>query len=287
VKIMPKFAEYLGIDYPERSSKPRDRGLTMVMDQGWPWHFTEGVLQEWGEYIDVLKLWDIDLKAPLEVVKKKVECCWKHNVEVQPGGIYIEVARNQGRENDSLLKLKDLGFQIIEVSRTTSDRRVSEEDTKFAQKAKDMGFKVFGEVGRKFPDGDVTRFTEDTIDVETTVAEFRTLIEAGAEKVYWEGHLLRRLIGETPEEIKAKASTGTSQVLEVVKRIGQDRIIFETSGLVPITSRRLLQFWLVRLFGTEVNIGNARIEEMANLEAIRAGTHPVFGFGNLGNYSGL
>ena len=27
--------------------------------------------------------------------------------------------------------------------------------------------------------------------------------------------------------------------------------------------------------------------EMANLEALRAGTHPVFGFGNLGNYSGV
>jgi phosphosulfolactate synthase (CoM biosynthesis protein A) len=99
--------------------------------------------------------------------------------------------------------------------------------------------------------------------------------------------LLRRVIGETPEEIKAKAGTGTRQVLEVANRVGQDKIIFEASGLVPISSRRLLQFWLMRLFGPEVNIGNARIEEMANLEALRAGTHPVFGFGNLGNYQGV
>jgi len=56
-------------------------------------------------------------------------------------------------------------------------------------------------------------------------------------------------------------------VLEVAGRVGQGNIVFEASGLVPTTSRRLLQFWLIRLFGSEVNIGNARIEEMANLEA--------------------
>jgi len=44
---------------------------------------------------------------------------------------------------------------------------VPEEDAEFIQKAKKLGFTVYGEVGRKFPDGDETRFTEDTVDVET------------------------------------------------------------------------------------------------------------------------
>jgi phosphosulfolactate synthase len=284
---MVRFADYIGVDYPGRSSKPRQRGITMIMDQGWPWQFTEGILQEWGEYLDIAKFWDVDLKAPLETVKKKIDCYKKYHVRVQAGGIYLEVARKQGREDEALSKLKDLGFEIIEVSSTTSSREVPEEDTEFIQKANKLGFTVFGEVGRKFADGDETRFTEDTVDVETTVAELKALLAAGAEKVYWEGHLLRRVIGETPEEIKAKAGTGTRQVLEVAHRVGQDNIVFEASGLVPVSSGRLLQFWLMRLFGPEVNIGNARIEEMANLEALRAGTHPVFGFGNLGNYQGV
>ena len=284
---MMRFADYLGVEYPGRSSKPRRQGITMVMDQGWPWQFTEGVLQEWGEYLDIAKFWDVDFKAPLETIRQKIACYKKYDVRVQAGGIYLEVARKQGREDEALSKLKELGFDIVEVSSTTSTREVPEEDTEFIQKAKKLNFTVFGEVGRKFPDGDETRFTEDTIDVETTVAEFKALLAAGVEKVYWEGHLLRRVVGETPEEIKAKAGTGTRQVLEVAHRVGQDKIVFEASGLVPVSSRRLLQFWLIRLFGPEVNIGNARIEEMANLEALRAGTHPVFGFGNLGNYSGV
>ncbi len=282
---MTRFADYLGIDYPRRTPKPRHEGITMVMDQGWPWQFIEGILQEWGEYVDVAKLWDVDLKAPVETIKRKIECYKKYGVQVQPGGIFLEASRKQGREDEAIRKLKELGFDILEISSTTSTRQVPEADGEFIRKARKLGFTVFGEVGRKFSDGDETRFTEDTIDVETTVAEFQALIGAGAEKVYWEGHLLRRVIGETAEEIKAKAGTGTRQVLEVARRVGQDKIVFEASGLVPMTSRRLLQFWLIRLFGPEVNIGNARIEEMANLEALRGGSHPVFGFGNLGNYA--
>lgn len=284
---MQRFADYLKIEYPRRSPKPRQKGITMVMDQGWPWQFVEGILQEWGEYLDVAKLWDVDLKAPLKTIQQKINCYKEYGVKMQPGGIYLEISRGQGREDEALSILKELGFDIIEVSSTTSSRENLERDSDFVKKAKSFGFTIFGEVGRKFADGDKTRLTEDTIDVETTIAEFEALLKAGAEKVYWEGHLLRRVIGETPEEIKAKANTGTRQVLEVAKRIGQDKIVFEASGLVPMMSRRLLQFWLIRLFGPEVNIGNARIEEMANLEALRAGSHPIFGFGNLGNYAWL
>ena len=45
-----------------------------------------------------------------------------------------------------------------------------------------------------------------------------------------------------------------------------------------------LQFWLVSLFGTEVNLGNVRLEELGFLEALRSGSHPVHGFGQAGDY---
>jgi phosphosulfolactate synthase (CoM biosynthesis protein A) len=150
--------------------------------------------------------------------------------------------------------------------------------------AKGQGFEVIGEVGRKFADGDETRLTEDTLNIDVTVAEFKSLLKAGASKVYWEGHLLRHVMGEDPETIKGKAGSGTAQVLEVARQVGAENIVFEVSGLRPRMNRQWLQFWLVRLFGPDVNIGNARIEEMANLEAIRRGNHPIFGFGSSGNY---
>jgi phosphosulfolactate synthase (CoM biosynthesis protein A) len=177
-----------------------------------------------------------------------------------------------------------MGVDLIEVSSTTATRTDMSEEIAITSFAKDLGFTVIGEVGRKFPEGDETRLSADTLDIDVTVAEFKALLDAGAWKVYWEGHLLREVMGETPEDIKAKVTRGTAQVLEVSQSVGAENIIFEVSGLRPRLNRQWLQFWLVRLFGPEVNLGNARIEEMANLEAIRHGNHPIFGFGESGNY---
>jgi phosphosulfolactate synthase len=277
-------ADLLGLEYPRRSMKPRERGLTMVMDQGWSVEFTDGMLDLFGEYLDIVKLWDPHQLAPAAVVKRKIEVYRNHNVRVQPGGLYTELARKMGRGNEVLKKLADLGCDAIEVSSTTSTRADMKEDEEFVALAVDLGFLVLGEVGRKFADGDSTRITNDTLDIERTVEEFTTLLNAGAKYVYWEGHLLRMVMGDDPETIKARASTGTQQVREVVRQVGLDRIIFEVSGLRPRANRQWLQFWLVRMFGPDVSIANARIEEMANLEAIRSGNHPIFGFGSSGNY---
>ena len=283
--IVTTFADYLGIEYAKRTTeKPRTRGLTMVMDQGWGNEFVEGMLEGFSGSLDVVKLWDPCLASPLEVVRRKVQLYRKYDVVVQPGGLFLEMARNQGAGDQALTRLKEFGFNAVEVSSTTSTRSELDADARFVEKAKKMGFAVFGEVGRKFADGDETRLTEDTVDIDRTVAEFNSLLGAGAEKVYWEGHLLRIVMGDDPDEIHKRAGTGTQQVREVVRQVGLDNIMFEVSGLRPRANRQWLQFWLVRVFGPEVNIANATIEELANLEAIRSGNHPIFGFGSAGNY---
>lgn len=277
--------DYLGLYLPKRTeSKPRDVGLTMIMDQGWPATFVEGMLEQFGDFVDIVKLWDPQLHSPVKSVRAKIGIYQAHNVHIQPGGIFLEIAKKQGRARDMIKTLHDLGCDTIEVSSTTSTRADMDGDLELVAFAKEQGMIVVGEVGRKFPDGDETRLTDDTIDVETTIREFKELLAAGAWKVYWEGHLLRRVVGDNPDAIKKRAATGTEQVRQVAREIGQKNILFEASGLRPRANRQWLQFWLVRLFGPDVNIANARIEELANLEAIRRGSHPIFGFGSSGNY---
>jgi phosphosulfolactate synthase len=283
------FGSYMGVDYAERSTKRgRDSGLTMIMDQGWPNSFVVGMLEQFAEYVDIVKLWDPHVRVPVRTVREKVEIYKDHGVTVQPGGLIFELARQQGRYEQTLERVRGLGFDAIEISNTTSTR--SDDlgaDAEAIKLAKAMGFRIFGEVGRKFADGDETRLDEKTLDIEATVKEFQALLASGAERVYWEGHLLRMVMGDEPSEIHAQAATGTQQVITVANRVGAQNIMFEVSGLRPRANRQWLQFWLVRLFGPEVNIANARIEEMANLEAIRAGSHPIFGFGSAGNYAWL
>jgi hypothetical protein len=69
-----------------------------------------------------------------------------------------------------------------------------------------------------------------------------------------------------------------------VEQVGLGNIIFEVSSMIPYVQRRAQQFWLVRLFGPEVNVGNVRLEEVQFLEHVRLGTWPVFGFGDLGDH---
>lgn len=255
------------------------------MDQGWPSDFVGGTLDAFGEYVDIVKLWDPHLLQPREEVEKKIALYRQHDVIVQPGGLVLELARQNGNASEMLPKLVEMGFNAVEMSSTTSTRDSVDEEAQLMKEAKELGLTIFGEVGRKFADGDETRLTEDTIDIDRTVQEFHELLSAGASQVYWEGHLLRKVIGEDPDDIKRKASTGSQQVLEVARQVGEQNILFEVSGLRPQANRQWLQFWLIRLFGPQVNIANARIEEMGNLEALRSGMHPMFGFGHAGNYS--
>ncbi|MHB8672996.1 MAG: phosphosulfolactate synthase [Candidatus Limnocylindrales bacterium] len=286
---MITLAETLGIALPARTeTKPRDCGLTMVMDQGWPTDFTAGMLDQFGQYLDIAKLWDPMLLSPAAEVERKLRAYRDADVLVQPGGLFLEMAERKGTEREALRRLADFGFNAVELSSTTATRGGDMgAELELIAAAKEFGFRVVGEVGRKFVDGDETRLTSNALDIEVTVREFKSLLEAGAWKVYWEGHLLREVMGDDPETIHERAATGTSQVLDVVRQVGGDNIIFEASGLRPRANRQWLQFWLVRMFGPDVNIGNARIDELANLEAIRRGNHPIFGFGNAGNYPWL
>lgn len=281
-------AERLGIALPERSEeKPRTRGVTMVMDQGWSCDFVIGMLAQFGRCLDIAKLWDPHLLAPAAEVERKIRAYRDADVIVQPGGIFLEMSRREGTEREAIRQFSDLGFNGIELSSTTATRAGMDSELELIDYAKGLGFTVLGEVGRKFAGGDETRLTATVIDIETTVEEFTALLGAGAWKVYWEGHLLREVMGDDPDTIRSRAGIGTSQVLEVARRVGTDNIVFEASGLRPRENRQWLQFWLVRLFGPDVNIGNARIEELASLEAIRRGSHPIFGFGDAGNYPAL
>ena len=234
--------DFLGIQWPARSKKPRAEGITMVMDTGWPTTFCESMMAQYGEYLDVVKLWDPHLRAPEKEIRKKIEVYNHYNVKVQPGGIFMEIARIQGCEKQVMEKMADLGFSVIEVSSTaTTAARDMQREMDFVKYAKDLDFTVFGEVGKKFIEGDTTRRSEKVVDEEVTVKEMLALLNAGASYVYWEGHLLRRVMGETAEDLLASRDAGTQQVLRVAKEVGQARIIFEVSPLRPMVSRRTLR----------------------------------------------
>lgn len=278
------FEEHLGLKLQERTQKPRKAGITMVIDRCEPWQYQQGYLDAFSDYVDAIKLTEPHLLQPLSVVQQKIDQLKRYRVIPQPGGIIIEMARAQGRGDEALRKLRDMGFEQIEVSSSANTQREMEEEADYVRKAKEVGFQVIGEVGKKFPEGDSSRKSDEVIDVAETIRQMKSLLAAGCSYIYWEGHLTRRLIGEHAAEILAKEKTGTKQLMEVVEGVGLEKIIFEVSSIVPFKTRRAMQFWFVRLFGPNVNLGNARINEINTIEATRRGTHPIFGFGPAGDH---
>jgi phosphosulfolactate synthase len=276
--------DYLGISVSERSRKPRARGITMVIDSGESWQFEQGILDAWADYIDVVKLTIRHLLQPVDVLKKKIETLRSYDIDAQPGGIIIEVARFQHHGAEFLRKLKDLGFTQVEISASTTERRGMEEEIAFTKMAKSLGFKVIGEIGKKVFEGDSTRLDAATLNAKECVNQSKQLLDAGADRVYFEGHVLRRVLGDSASDILRKQATGTKQFLEVVNAIGQDRFVFECSAMVPRKTRRAMHFWYIYQFGPDVNIGNARIEEISTIESMRRGMYPVFGFGPAGDH---
>jgi phosphosulfolactate synthase len=282
-----QFDEFLGIELAYRPGKPRESGITMVNDIGWPAAFTEDACQSYGHLIDIIKFTSKLLTYDVEAIKQKVGSCLKRDIVAQPGGMVVEIARALGKEREALKKLKALGFNLIEMSASEKADRDMDEERRFADLCRSLDLDIIGEVGKKFPTGDGTRRGEREINVEETIRQFQGLIEMGAKYCYWEGHVLRRIVGETGDEILARWDTIGPQVLAVVKEVGLEHIIFEVSPHIPYTHRRQQQFWWVRTFGPTVNLGNVRLDEVPVLEDVRRGVSPIFGFGELGDHPWL
>src|SRR6478736_8468301 len=94
--------DFLGIELHQRSQKPRKQGITMVIDTGYNNAMVEHVLRLYGHLIDIVKLTELHLTAPMDVIKQKVDLYRSFNVGVQPGGVVVELARLQRREKQVL-----------------------------------------------------------------------------------------------------------------------------------------------------------------------------------------
>ncbi len=265
------------LQLPEKPGKPRRLRRTMVFDRGWPSTFIEGFLEGFDDAIDIAKISAWHLHQTEKIVKRKIEMYKAHGIETMCGGPVLEIARVQKREDEVLQYLRDLGFEGVEVSSESMPTQSDiTSDRVFADKCREMGFVIHGEVGKKFPEGDQVRGEGGGLNVDVAAGTFRAYREMGCEGSYLEGHLLRVICGDMGEKVAGRA------VLEdLVSKVGLEDIIFEIPGTyLPYAGKRALQGLLVYLFGPNVNMGNILIEEMPELEEIRDGLFPTFGAPN-------
>jgi phosphosulfolactate synthase len=265
------------LELPEKPSKPRRLRRTMIFDRGWPAVFIEGVLEGFAEAIDIAKVSAWHMHQTEKVVKRKIAMYKEFGIETMIGGPVLEIARVQRREDAVLHYLKNLGFEGVEVSSESMPTQTDiESDRTFADKCKEMGFVIHGEVGKKFPEGDQVRQPGGGMNVPVAAATFKAYAAMGCDGSYLEGHLLRAICGDMAEKVEGRA-----MLEQLVDQVGLENILFEIPGTyLPYAGKRALQGLLVYLFGPNVNMANILIEEVAELEEIRDGLFPTFGAPN-------
>ncbi len=238
---------------PGRSIKPRQTGLTMVIDKGLGENLLRDLLLTAGDYIDFIKLtFGTSAFYGREVLKTKNALITSAGIDVMPGGTFLEVSVWQNTVASYLEKARQLGFTAIEVSDGTIDMdRTTRREV--VRRAKEMGFKVITEVGKKDP--------AETPSMDAIHELIRDDLENGALKVIIEAREAGRGVGIFDQDGKTRYGE-IDRILDGGMAV--DSLIWEA----PLKNQ---QQDLILRFGLNVNLGNIPPEEVLALEALRQG----------------
>ncbi len=233
---------------PDRALKPRDRGLTMVMDKGLSVRQVEDMISVSEPYIDIVKLgWATSYVSPH--LDEKLAVYKEANIPVYFGGTLFEafIVRNQFDEYRKLLDKYDLKFAEV------SDGSIELAQDKKCEYIHTLSKQVtvLSEVGSK----DENKVIPPYKWIELIKSE----LQAGSWKV----------IGEARESgnvglFRASGEVRQGLVEEILTQIPFDSMLWEA----PQKSQ---QVWFVKLLGANVNLGNIAPTELIPLETIRLG----------------
>ncbi len=242
------------IAIPSREEKPRKTGLTTLLDRGTGYHAACDLIEQAKDYIDLIKLgWGTSRLIPEEIIKKKIKLYRDNQIMVSNGGTILEIAYQQGKVTEYFQSAKEIGMNSIEVSNgvVTINRK---DKQKLIKEAKELGFEVFSEIGRKDPIKDAKLTLEDRIE------EAQYDMAAGACKIIIEAREGGKGLGIYDD----KGSVKEEMVKSLVSEIGVENIIFEA----PYKSQ---QVHLILNLGINVNLGNIRPDDVIPLETLRRG----------------
>lgn len=240
---MPEF-----LDLPARSSKPRDQGLTHVIDTGLSTEEADGLMRTAAEHIDMVRL-GFGSAYVTQGLREKLERYRAYGVPVMVGGTLTELAWLQDRIDGLRKWLDELGIQDVEVSSGTVDMPAEQKAELIAALAKD--FTVYAEVGEKDPRALLAPYR--------WIELIQEALDAGATRVVCEG----RASGDAGL-YRPDGEARTGLIDEIAHAIDPGRLIFEAP-------RREQQVWLIGRFGPEVNLGNIRPDDAIPLETLRLG----------------
>nr|WP_242695835.1 phosphosulfolactate synthase [Pedobacter sp. SYSU D00873] len=233
---------------PERTVKPREKGITMVMDKGLSIREIENFLEVSGPHVDIVKLgWSTSYVTPN--LKEKLDVYKNANIPFYFGGTLFEAFVIRNQFEDYVRVLEKYNIQHAEVSDGSIDIEHDEKCEYIRKLSKYVT--VISEVGSK----DAQKIFAPYKWIKMMNAE----IQAGSWKLIAEsregGNVgIYRDSGEVREGL----------VDEILTQIPEETIIWEAP-------QKDQQVWFIKLIGANVNLGNIAPAEVIPLETIRLG----------------
>ena len=233
---------------PQRTTKPRESGLTMVMDKGLSCREAEDFLEVAADKTDILKL-GFGTSAVTPTLQRKIDIYREANIPIYFGGTLFEAYVIRGQFEDYRRLMDKYKMTHVEVS--DGSIKISEEEKCGYIRSLAKDFTVLSEVGSKD--------AEKIIPPYKWIAMMKAEIEAGAWKV----------IAEARESGTVGIFRNTGEVRsglieEILQHIPLDTILWEA----PIKTQ---QVWFMKLYGHNVNLGNIAPNEVIPLETLRLG----------------
>jgi phosphosulfolactate synthase len=233
---------------PERSTKPRARGITMVMDKGLSVEEAKNFMSIGHPHVDIVKL-GFGTAYVTPNLREKLEIFRSYDIPVYFGGTLFEAFLVRNQFQDYIDVCKEFGITHMEVS----DGSISiphAEKCGYIEKLTKYGV-VLSEVGSK----DAAHIIPPYKWIELMKAE----LEAGSTYV----------IAEARESGNVGIYRGTGEVREglvqeILTQIPEERILWEAP-------QKAQQLYFLELIGCNVNLGNIAPSEVIALETMRIG----------------
>lgn len=233
---------------PERTTKPRDKGLTMVMDKGLSARQAEDAIDVSGEFIDVVKL-GFGSSYITPKLEKKLEVYRSAKIPYYFGGTLLEAFLARGRFEDYLKLIDKYKLSYAEVS-----------------------------------DGSITIEHDEKLEIIHKLCKYTTVItEVGSKE---EGIIIHpnKWIEMMDKELKAGAWKVIAEAREsgtvgIYRPSGKAHVVLINKIISKIPSEKIIwetpnkngQVYFINLLGANANLGNINPLEVIALESLRIG----------------
>lgn len=234
---------------PERPQKPRETGLTMMMDKGLCLAEAENFLSSSAQYADIIKL-GFGTSYLTNDLKQKIDLYHSAGMKVYLGGTLFEAFIARGMYKEYIDLLEKYHISTLEVS---DGSIIMEHDQKceYINDLTNKGFTVLSEVGSKSADKLIPPYKW----IEMMKAE----LAAGSWKVVAEARE-----GGNVGIYQGSGDVRSDLIEEITRKIDGTKILWEAP-------KKSQQVWFIKLLGANVNLGNIGYNEVIPLECLRLG----------------